>query len=326
MRHREQPFVPRLRLHAWLSKIVLVLLLSSGIQGSSASAQTVYFHNDVTGSPVAATDEGGNLLWRESYRPYGERILKPATKNSHWFHGKELDSESGMLDFGARNYDPVLGRFLSIDPVDFEEKNIHSFNRYAYGNNNPLKYKDPDGRNPIVAVVLRMLAVGLTVQGLGEEVSMPGGSVAGAGAKGTAGAAGNAATRNAATEVTAAAQAVPAELKPYAGKGGGHHVPAKSAFKGAENYDPRKALAMPNAEMARLNVSHSAVTGAQASLYQAFAKTGADLTWEAMEKIETQALIAARMDPAMASATVKQAIQELQRAGVPGPTRIPWSR
>ena len=44
----------------------------------------------------------------------------------------------------ARYYDPVIGRFYSNDPVGF--KGVHSFNRYAYANNNPYKYVDPDGR------------------------------------------------------------------------------------------------------------------------------------------------------------------------------------
>ena len=49
----------------------------------------------------------------------------------------------------ARYYDPVIGRFYSNDPVGFT--NVHTFNRYAYANNNPYKYTDPDGRetNPV---------------------------------------------------------------------------------------------------------------------------------------------------------------------------------
>ncbi|MEX8505368.1 RHS repeat domain-containing protein [Leptothrix ochracea] len=122
-----------------------MLLIHAG-----AHAQTTYYHNDPAGTPVAASDQAGNLLWRETYRPYGDRISKPTTaaSNAIWFHGKPSDSASPLLNFGARNYDPILGRFVSIDPVDFDEANLHSFNRYAYSNNNPLKYKDPDGRLP----------------------------------------------------------------------------------------------------------------------------------------------------------------------------------
>ena len=51
----------------------------------------------------------------------------------------------------ARYYDPVIGRFYSNDPVDAlghlsTPNGIHGFNRYAYANNNPYRYTDPDGR------------------------------------------------------------------------------------------------------------------------------------------------------------------------------------
>ncbi len=45
-----------------------------------------------------------------------------------------------------RYYDPVIGRFYSNDPVGFTASNQMMFNRYAYANNNPYKYNDPDGR------------------------------------------------------------------------------------------------------------------------------------------------------------------------------------
>jgi RHS repeat-associated protein len=121
-----------------------------------------------------------------------------------------------------------------------------------------------------------------------------------------------------------AAEGGPADLEPYGGPGGGHHVPAKSAFTGAPNYDPNEALAIPNAELERLGVSHSAITGAQMSGYRAFAATGQTLTWSDVSSIETNALIRGGMSPGMAQATVDQAIQALQQAGVSGPTRIPW--
>jgi uncharacterized protein RhaS with RHS repeats len=51
----------------------------------------------------------------------------------------------------ARYYDPVIGRFYSNDPVGFS--NVHNFNRYAYANNNPYKYVDPDGRNAVTKFI-----------------------------------------------------------------------------------------------------------------------------------------------------------------------------
>jgi uncharacterized protein RhaS with RHS repeats len=62
---------------------------------------------------------------------------------------------------GARYYDPVLGRFLAVDPVNVRPDDIHSFNRYAYGNNNPYKFVDRDGRSPaLVAEAVPLLLIG----------------------------------------------------------------------------------------------------------------------------------------------------------------------
>lgn len=47
-------------------------------------------------------------------------------------------------------YDPMLRSFTGMDPVDYQEDNFHSFNRYAYANNNLYKYVDPDRKHPLV--------------------------------------------------------------------------------------------------------------------------------------------------------------------------------
>ncbi|MGC1434183.1 MAG: hypothetical protein WA811_18235 [Candidatus Sulfotelmatobacter sp.] len=118
-----------------------------------------------------------------------------------------------------------------------------------------------------------------------------------------------------------------AVLTPYGGPGGGHHIPAQSAFRGAVGYDANAAPAISNSEMARLGVDHmGAVTPAQQTLYRAFARTGNTLTWDAVQQIETEALVRGGMNPNMAANTVQQAIQQLKNAGVSGPTRIPWGQ
>jgi len=95
-------------------------------------------------------------VWKESYRAYGERWVNDpgSAQQSQWFHGKEQDAATGLQYFGARYYDPAVGRFLGIDPVDYQDGNLHSFNRYAYGNNNPVRYADPDGRIAIPLIYL----------------------------------------------------------------------------------------------------------------------------------------------------------------------------
>ena len=117
---------------------------------TAAPGETITFlHNDLAGNPIAATDVNGAIVWRESYSPYGDRqkIQAASSANRQWFGGKPLDSETGLSNFGARPYDSFVGRFYGIDAVGFSEKNIHSFNRYAYGNNNPFRFIDLDGNS-----------------------------------------------------------------------------------------------------------------------------------------------------------------------------------
>ena len=52
-------------------------------------------------------------------------------------------------------YDPVLGRFLSPDPLVSDPENTKNYNRYSYCMNNPLKYVDKNGLYPVPAQVLR---------------------------------------------------------------------------------------------------------------------------------------------------------------------------
>ena len=54
----------------------------------------------------------------------------------------------GAVDAFVRYYDPVAGRFLSVDPVITDNNSGGSFNRYVYANNNPYRYIDKDGRDP----------------------------------------------------------------------------------------------------------------------------------------------------------------------------------
>ncbi|WP_435274237.1 RHS repeat-associated core domain-containing protein [Psychrobium sp. nBUS_13] len=72
----------------------------------------------------------------------------------------------------ARYYDPVIGRFYSNDPVGFRD--VHSFNRYVYANNNPYKYTDPTGKvavcfTPVTAPIC-VGAVEAAVNGIGALI------------------------------------------------------------------------------------------------------------------------------------------------------------
>ncbi len=132
----------------------------------AATPIVTYYHLDALGSPLAATDAQGNLLWKETYTAYGDRLQNAmaANTNTRWYTGHPDDSEVGLSYFGARWYDASLGRFMGVDPKDFSPGNLHSFNRYNYGNNNPYKYVDPDGRfNAIVLELAILTAAAITI-------------------------------------------------------------------------------------------------------------------------------------------------------------------
>lgn len=62
------------------------------------------------------------------------------------FCGHEHLTGLGLINMNARLYDPMLGRFLSPDPYVQAPDHSQSFNRYSYCLNNPLKYKDENGK------------------------------------------------------------------------------------------------------------------------------------------------------------------------------------
>ncbi len=126
---------------------------------ASAQETRTYFVTDVVGSPVLATDENGNVRWEEGYLPYGERQYDSpnADSNERWFSNAPQNSDSGLVDFVNRMYDPVVGRFYGIDPVGASAEDPFLFNRYVYANNNPFSYIDGDGNSPI-SVLAKLVA------------------------------------------------------------------------------------------------------------------------------------------------------------------------
>ncbi|WP_036147817.1 RHS repeat domain-containing protein [Lysobacter antibioticus] len=121
------------------------LLATRQIDWANTPAIVRYQHTDALGSPVAVTNTAGAVVERTDWEPYGAAIGKP-TYNGVGYTGHVMDGATGLTYMQQRYYDPQIGRFLSVDPVTANPANGTNFNRYWYGNNNPYRFKDPNGR------------------------------------------------------------------------------------------------------------------------------------------------------------------------------------
>ena len=97
------------------------------------------------------------IVEENNYYPFGllhkgYNNVVNGTAHPYKFGGKEHNQELGLdwYDFGARNYDASLGRWMNLDPLA-EQMRRHSPYNYAF--NNPLRFTDPDGMAPLDIIV-----------------------------------------------------------------------------------------------------------------------------------------------------------------------------
>ena len=129
-----------------MKKVVIFIIFLLLINSVSAY-EIEYMHQDNLGNNVAITNEEGNVIWKSDYEPFGSSFNEEGN-NNYKYNNKELDSSTDLLYYGARYYDADIGRFTTADTVAGSVNNPQSLNRYAYVQNNPMKYVDPTGNEP----------------------------------------------------------------------------------------------------------------------------------------------------------------------------------
>jgi len=105
-----------------------------------------YLHVDHLGSVRKATDASGSVVYSVRYEPYGAPWQASGSENPLGYLGRKMDTTIGWYCLGARFYDPEIGRFMSEDPVIGDLTSPLTLNRYAYCPNDPVNFKDPNGR------------------------------------------------------------------------------------------------------------------------------------------------------------------------------------
>src|SRR4030042_1643547 len=84
---------------------------------SQASSNTYFYHTDHLGSSSVITDELGNKVQETYYYPFGETWYNSGNATHYKFTGQEEDPETGLYYYGARYYDPVIGKFISAASI-----------------------------------------------------------------------------------------------------------------------------------------------------------------------------------------------------------------
>jgi RHS repeat-associated protein len=117
-----------------------------GMLTGSSTLQTQFLLTDSLGSVVAAisnTAGSAQVLGNQLYGPYGNlRYTAGTIGTTRGFTGQYTDALTGLDYYGARSYDPLVGRFISADEV---EGNLQAADPYAYVNGNPETDTDPTG-------------------------------------------------------------------------------------------------------------------------------------------------------------------------------------
>jgi len=111
-----------------------------------------FYHGDHLGSRSVVTDVDGLEVDHIDYKPFGEinRHDAVASEEGHHFTDQYRDDETDLYYYGARYYNPKVGRFIQPDSIIPGEDNPQAFNRYSYVFNNPVNAIDPSGNKPSV--------------------------------------------------------------------------------------------------------------------------------------------------------------------------------
>ncbi|MFI7453533.1 RHS repeat-associated core domain-containing protein [Nonomuraea sp. NPDC049714] len=113
----------------------------------TSAGKVYFFAGDHHGTAHAAIDAQTGELAIRRQTPFGadRGAPPPWWPGERGFVGGTVDPTTKLVHLGAREYDPAIGRFLSVDPV-IDEADPQQMNGYAYANNSPVSMTDPDGQ------------------------------------------------------------------------------------------------------------------------------------------------------------------------------------
>ncbi|MGV9761685.1 RHS repeat-associated core domain-containing protein [Streptomyces tricolor] len=131
------------RYYAANGQTIAVRTATSGGSGTKLSFLAADHH----GTSSITLDADTYAVTKRYSTPFGApRGTKPASwPDDKAFLGKPADDATGLTHVGAREYDPAIGQFISVDPLLVLDQH-QSLNGYAYANNSPITFSDPTGQ------------------------------------------------------------------------------------------------------------------------------------------------------------------------------------
>ena len=116
-------------------------------KGYIQGGEYYFYIKDYQGNIRVVLNQSNQPVELNSYYPYGALMAATATEGTqpYKYSAKELDRENGidLYDFHARQMEPLVGRFTSIDK---KSEKFYSISPYTYCAANPIRFVDPTGK------------------------------------------------------------------------------------------------------------------------------------------------------------------------------------
>jgi len=113
--------------------------------GKIMETNTCFLVSDQVSSTSLVVDADGNKVAETRYTPFGEVRYTWGSMPTDKTYTGQRSEDFGLMDYNARYYDPLLGKFISADTIIPEPGNPLAWDRYGYAYNNPIMFSDPSG-------------------------------------------------------------------------------------------------------------------------------------------------------------------------------------
>ena len=172
------------------------------IQTTGVADSLYYTYSDAQGSLIALVHDGGSVIQRFAYDPWGARrdpnnwTQKDSRTSfiiNRGYTGHEHLDAFGIINMNGRVYDPLTAMFMSPDPYIQAPGDWLNYNRYGYCMGNPFRYTDPSGNNfwsflkGVAKIIIEVIVVPavifvttVVVSGVGTLIAGPAGTSIGA--------------------------------------------------------------------------------------------------------------------------------------------------